>query len=116
VRQIGVPVQTYYRWRKECGGISRDQLKRLNELEEENTRLRRAVSDLTLDKMILPRLHGETSKPFPPPAMHRLCAANPQRIGAQGLPHIGSASLCAAQGALRSARRSTADRGHHRTV
>jgi putative transposase len=53
VRQIGVTQQTYYRWRKEYGGMSRDQLKRLKELEAENTRLRRAVSDLTLDKMIL---------------------------------------------------------------
>jgi len=53
VRQIGVTQQTYYRWRKEYGGMSRDQLKRLKELETENTRLRRAVSDLTLDKMIL---------------------------------------------------------------
>jgi transposase-like protein len=53
VRQIGVTVQTYYRWRKEYGGMSRDQLKRLKELETENLRLRRAVSDLTLDKMIL---------------------------------------------------------------
>ena len=53
VRQIGVTQQTYYRWHKEYGGMSRDQLKRLKELETENTRLRRAVSDLTLDKMIL---------------------------------------------------------------
>jgi putative transposase len=53
VRQIGVTQQTYYRWRKEYDGMSRDQLKRLKELEAENTRLRRAVSDLTLDKMIL---------------------------------------------------------------
>ena len=53
VRQIGVTQLTYYRWRKEYGGMSRDQLKRQKELETENTRLRRAVSDLTLDKMIL---------------------------------------------------------------
>ena len=53
VRQVGVTQQTYYRWRKEYGGMNRDQLKRLKELETENTRLRRAVSDLTLDKMIL---------------------------------------------------------------
>lgn len=53
VRQIGVTVQTSYRWRKEYGGMNRDQLKRLKELEAENQRLRRAVSDLTLDKMIL---------------------------------------------------------------
>lgn len=53
VRQIGVTVQTYYRWRKEYGGMNRDQLKRLKELEVENQRLRRTVSDLTLDKLIL---------------------------------------------------------------
>jgi putative transposase len=53
VRQIGVTIQTYYRWRKQYGGMTRDQLKRLKELETENQRLRRAVSDLTLDKMIL---------------------------------------------------------------
>lgn len=53
VRQIGVTQQTYYRWRREYGGMNRDQLKRLKELEKENVRLRRAVSDLTLDKMIL---------------------------------------------------------------
>lgn len=53
VRQIGVTVQTYYRWRKEYGAMNRDQLKRLKELETENQRLRCAVSDLTLDKMIL---------------------------------------------------------------
>ena len=53
VRQIGVTQQTYYRWRKEYGGMSRAQLKRLKELEKENQRLRRAVSDLTLDKLIL---------------------------------------------------------------
>jgi transposase len=53
VRQIGVTVQTYYRWRKEYGGMNRDQLKRPKELEVENQRLRRAVSDLTLDKLIL---------------------------------------------------------------
>jgi len=53
VRQIGVTQNTYYRWRKEYGGMSREQLKRLKALEAENQRLRRAVSDLTLDKMIL---------------------------------------------------------------
>ena len=53
VRQIGVTVQTYYRWRKEYGGMTRDQLKRLKELETENQRLKRIVADLSLDKMIL---------------------------------------------------------------
>ena len=53
VRQIGVTEQTYYRWRKHYSGMNREQLKRLKELERENQRLRQAVSDLTLDKMIL---------------------------------------------------------------
>ena len=50
---IGVTEVTYYRWRHEYGGLSSDQVKRMKDLEAENTRLRRAVSDLTLDKMIL---------------------------------------------------------------
>ena len=53
IRQIGVSEVSYYRWRKEYGGMKTDQLKRLKELEKENQRLRRAVSDLTLDKVIL---------------------------------------------------------------
>ena len=53
VRQIGVTETTYFRWRREFGGLKTDQVKRLKDLEAENTRLRRAVSDLTLDKMIL---------------------------------------------------------------
>lgn len=53
VRAIGVTEVTYYRWRKEYGGLKGNQVKRLKELEAENGRLRRAVSDLTLDKMIL---------------------------------------------------------------
>jgi transposase-like protein len=53
VRQIGVTEVTYYRWRQEYGGLKLDQVKRLKELELENVRLRRAVSDLTLDKLIL---------------------------------------------------------------
>jgi putative transposase len=53
IRGIGVSEVTYYRWRQEYGGLKSDQVKRLKELEAENTRLRRAVSDLTLDKLIL---------------------------------------------------------------
>ena len=53
VRSIGVTEVTYYRWRREFGGLKADQVKRMKELEAENARLRRAVSDLTLDKMIL---------------------------------------------------------------
>ena len=53
VRQVGMTQQTYYRRRRQFGGMSRDQVKRLKDLEKENARLRRAVSDLTLDKLIL---------------------------------------------------------------
>jgi putative transposase len=53
IRQIGVSEVTYYRWRQEFGGLKTDQVKRLKELETENSRLRKAVSDLTLDKLIL---------------------------------------------------------------
>jgi transposase-like protein len=52
-RAIGVTEQTYYRWRAEFGGLKLDQVKRLKELERENARLRKAVSDLTLEKAIL---------------------------------------------------------------
>ena len=53
IRAIGVTEVTYYRWRQEYGGLRTDQVKRLKELETENARLRRAVADLTLDKLIL---------------------------------------------------------------
>lgn len=53
IRTIGVTPFTYYRWRKEFGGLKVDQVKRLKELEKENERLRKAISDLTLEKLIL---------------------------------------------------------------
>ena len=53
IRAIGVTEVTYYRWRQEYGGLRSDQVKRMKNLETESARLRRAVSDLTLDKMIL---------------------------------------------------------------
>lgn len=52
-RRIGVSEQTYYRWRKEYGGLKTDQARQMKDLEKENQRLRRAISDLTLDKLIL---------------------------------------------------------------
>jgi putative transposase len=52
-KQIGVTEQTYFRWRKSHGGLRIDQAKRLRELEAENSRLKRAVADLTVDKIIL---------------------------------------------------------------
>jgi transposase len=53
IRQISITEQTYYRWRKQYGGMGTDQLRELKRLQKENDRLRRAVSDLTLDKLIL---------------------------------------------------------------
>ena len=52
-RHLGVSEQTYYKWRREHGGLRMDQAKRLKELERENERLKKAVSELTLDKLIL---------------------------------------------------------------
>jgi putative transposase len=53
IRQVRIVEQTYYRWRKQYGGMGAAQLKELKRLQKENERLRRAVSDLTLDKLIL---------------------------------------------------------------
>jgi putative transposase len=52
-RQIGVSEQSYYRWRKEYGGLKVNQARRFKELERKNARLKRAVADLTLDKLVL---------------------------------------------------------------
>ena len=52
-RQVQVTEQTVYRWRKEFGGMRADQARRLKDLEGENTKLKRLVADLTLDKLIL---------------------------------------------------------------
>ena len=65
IRQIGVVEQTYYRWRKQYGGMGVDQLKELKRLQKENEQLRRAVSDLTLDKLILKEAaRGNFEAPF----------------------------------------------------
>ena len=53
VKSVGVTEQTYYRWRKEYGGLQVNQAKRLKDMEKENARLRKAISDLMLDKQIL---------------------------------------------------------------
>ncbi len=53
VRSLGITEQTYYRWRKEYGGLRTDQAKRFKELEKENVQLKKVVADLTLDNAIL---------------------------------------------------------------
>ena len=115
VRQIGVTQQTFYRWRKLYGGMQRPQLARLKELEKENQRLRRAVSDLTLDKLILSEAaKGNFIRPlssdqwrkmvssFASSQVHRPCAAGAWRIRAPRLSHTRAASIHAAQGAART--------------
>ena len=62
VRKLGICEQTYYRWRKEYGGMRVDQAKRLKELERENSRLKRLVADLSLDKQILKEASAFASK------------------------------------------------------
>ena len=63
IRGIGVTEVTYYRWRKEFGGLKSDQVKRLKDLEKENERLRKAVSELTLEKLILREAASGTEGP-----------------------------------------------------
>jgi putative transposase len=64
-KKIGVSDCTYYRWCKEYGGMRVDQAHRLKELEQENSRLKRLVADLSLDNAILKKRPGETPKPVP---------------------------------------------------
>ena len=110
VRSIGVTQFTYYRWRKEYGGLKTDQVKRLKELEKENERLRKAVSDLTLEKLILrgercapsvrapARTPRETSEPRPPSCLCRSRQAEVQGVGTVRLSRAGPASLDPAEG------------------
>jgi putative transposase len=65
-RRIAISEQTYYRWRKEYGGLKTDQARR----QKENARLRRAISDLTLDKLIPQEAARETSEPCTASALH----------------------------------------------
>ena len=74
IRSIGVTEVTYYRWRNEYGGLKSDQVKRLKDLETENARLRKAISDLTLDKLILQEAAGEITEPCASPCLHRACS------------------------------------------
>src|SRR5215467_16039226 len=59
IRQIGVSEVTYYRWRRDFGGLKPEQVKRLQNLELENIRLRKAISELTLDKLILQEVRAQ---------------------------------------------------------
>ncbi len=111
IRAISVTPFTCYRWRKEFGGLKSDQVKRLKDLEKENERLRKAVSDLTLEKLILreaasgtegPR--SETFEPRPPPPLHRPRHEEVRRVREAGVPRAGAASFDTKKGAERARR------------
>src|SRR5215211_2555503 len=74
IRAIGVTEVTYYRWRQKYGGLRSDQIKRMKELETENQCLRKAIADLTLDKLILQE--AARGNLLPPRAPARLCRAH----------------------------------------
>ena len=100
VRSIGVTQFTYYRWRKEYGGLKTNQVRRLKELEKENERLRKAVSDLTLEKLIL---REAASGNFCAPHAVAVVSSTSYRSSAfrNGLPAVSSASIDRPSGRLR---------------
>src|SRR5215211_4381295 len=115
VRQIGVTEVTYYRWRQEFGGLQASQVKRLKELETENQRLRKAIADLTLDKLILQE--AARGNLLPPCAPARLCRPHPDRadhLRASRLSRARSAPLDTAQSAAGPRRRRATHRPSHR--
>ncbi|HVH79127.1 MAG TPA: IS3 family transposase [Stellaceae bacterium] len=97
IRSIGVSEVTYYRWRQEFGGLKSDQVRRLKELETENSRLRRAVSDLTLDKLIL---QEAAPGKLLSPASRRACIEH-----VRGVLSVSERRACAALGQHRSRQR-----------
>ena len=80
VRRIGVSEQTFYRWRTEYGGLRVDQARRLKQLETENSRLKRAVAELTLDNQILPDIQGGRGGKLLSPARRRLCVQHVRSV------------------------------------
>ena len=93
VRRIGVSEQTFYRWRSEYGGLRVDQARRLKQLETENSRLKRAVAELTLDNQILKEAAGETSEPRPSAPLRPARQVGLGDIGAAGLQGAGATPL-----------------------
>ena len=67
-REAGISDQSYYRWRKEYGGLDLDHARRMKDLEKENGRLKRLVADLSLEKQVLKDMPRETCKPRTAPA------------------------------------------------
>ena len=109
IRSIGVTEVTYYRWRNEYGGLKSDQVKRLKDLETENARLRKAISDLTLDKQSCRRLPGEITEPCASACLHRACSLFAWRLRASRLCGARTAPLDTAQDAAGPRRQGAAD-------
>jgi putative transposase len=115
IRAIGVTEVTYYRWRQEYGGLKSNQVKRMKALETENARLRKAIADLTLDKLILQE--AARGNLLPPRASARRCRAHPvgaEHLRASRLPGARSAPLDPAQSAAGPRGRRAAHRRSHR--
>src|SRR4051794_20910205 len=115
IRAIGVTEVTYYRWRQEYGGLKSNQVKRMKALETENARLRKAIADLTLDKLILQE--AARGNLLPPRAPARRCRAHPvgaDHLRASRLPGARSAPLDPAQSAAGPRGRRAAHRRSHR--
>lgn len=92
-KHLGISEQSYYRWRRDYGGLKLDQAKRMKDLERENERLRKAVSELTLDKLILKEaLEGKLLTPFPSPGLRRSCLLQNRGLRAPGLPGARTAA------------------------
>ena len=98
-KEAGISEQSYYRWRREYGGIAVEQAKRLKELERENARLRRLVADLSLEKQVLKDVAAGTCKPRATPAGGSGHSGEVRPLGAPRLPHRQPATrdpaLCA---------------------
>jgi putative transposase len=84
IRQIGVGELTYYRWRRDYGGLRIEQVKRLQDLERENIRLRKAVSDLTLDKLILQEVRTQLHLSEPLAGAARAAPLDATQTGGDG--------------------------------
>ena len=96
IREVRITKQTHYCRRKQYRGMEANQLKELKRLQKENERLRKAVADLTLDKLILKEAARETSETRPTSRLHRTDPHGVEGIGTPDLSRVGAASLDAA--------------------
>ena len=92
-RSFNISEQTYYRWRKEYGGIRTDQARRLKDLEKENARLKKLVADITLDNAILKEVLSETDQPGQAQAGSGTRTGGVPGFRTSCLPGIGTTSL-----------------------